>query len=91
VGGDVSRHADVARAVAACAEHAGQVNIMVAHAGIADVHPLLDVTHEQWQRVFDVARVVGFLVGRDSAYITGQTIVLDGGQTLGIPLEGVVN
>lgn len=196
VGGDVSRRADVQRGVRACVEHAGRIDVMVAHAGIADVHPLLDVTDEQWQRVFDVnvygvflstqeaaramrgrggtvvvtastnavqveenlvgysaskgavvtfvraaaldlarlgirinavapgvvntriarwviedpvlgpeylkkiplgrfaepddvARVVGFLAGPDSAYITGQTIVLDGGQTLGIPLEGV--
>ena len=197
VGGDVSRRADVQQAVSACLEHAGQLDVMVAHAGIAAVRPLLEVTDEQWQRVFDVnvngvflctqeagramrdtgggtivvtastnavqveenlvgysaskgavvtfvraaaldlarhgirinavapgvvntriarwviedpvlgpeylkriplgrfaeptdvARVVGFLAGPDSAYITGQTIVLDGGQTLGIPLEGV--
>ena len=197
VGGDVSRRTDVQQAVSACLEHAGQLDVMVAHAGIAAVRPLLEVTDEQWQRVFDVnvngvflctqeagramrdtgggtivvtastnavqveenlvgysaskgavvtfvraaaldlarhgirinavapgvvntriarwviedpvlgpeylkriplsrfaeptdvARVVGFLAGPDSAYITGQTIVLDGGQTLGIPLEGV--
>ncbi|HEU5421079.1 MAG TPA: glucose 1-dehydrogenase [Streptosporangiaceae bacterium] len=196
VGGDVSRRADVQRAVRACVEHAGSIDVMVAHAGIASVAPLLEVTDQQWQRVFDVnvngvflcaqeagramrgqggaivvtastnavqveenlvgysaskgavvtfvraaaldlarhgirinavapgvvntriaqwiitdpvlgpdylkkiplsrfaepadvARVVGFLAGPDSAYITGQTIVLDGGQTLGIPLDGV--
>jgi NAD(P)-dependent dehydrogenase (short-subunit alcohol dehydrogenase family) len=194
VAGDVSRRADVRRAVGACAERAGHVDVMVAHAGIASVQPLLDVTDEQWQRIFDVnvygvflcaqeagramrgrggsivvtastnavqveenlvgysaskgavvtfvraaaldlarhgirinavapgvvntriarwviddpvlgpkylkkiplgrfaepddvARVVGFLAGPDSGYITGQTIVLDGGQTLGIPLD----
>ncbi len=196
VGGDVSRRADVQHAVGACVEHAGHIDVMVAHAGIADVHPLLDVTDAQWQRIFDVnvngvflctqeagramrgrggtvvvtastnavqveenlvgysaskgavvtfvraaaldlarhnirinavapgvvntriarwviedpvlgpeylkkiplsrfaepddvAKVAGFLAGPDSGYITGQTIVLDGGQTLGIPLEGV--
>src|SRR5512135_1465535 len=52
VGGDVSRRADVQRAVAACLEHAGRLDVMVASAGIADVRPLLDVTDEQWQRVF---------------------------------------
>jgi NAD(P)-dependent dehydrogenase (short-subunit alcohol dehydrogenase family) len=196
VAGDVSRRDDVQRAVSACAELAGHVDVMVAHAGIASVQPLLEVTDEQWRRVFDVnvygvflcaqeagramrgsggsivvtastnavqveenlvgysaskgavvtfvraaaldlarygirinavapgvvntriarwviddpvlgpeylkkiplgrfaepddvARVVGFLAGADSGYITGQTIVLDGGQTLGIPLDAV--
>jgi len=194
VGGDVSRRADVRQAVAACVAHAGRLDVMVASAGIADVRPLLEVTDEQWQRVFDVnvtgvflctqeaarvmpdggsivvtastnaiqveenlvgysaskgavvtfvraaaldlarrgirinavapgvvntriaqwviedpvrgpeylkkiplrrfaepddvARLAGFLAGPDSSYITGQTVVLDGGQTLGIPLEG---
>lgn len=35
----------------------------------------------------DIARVVGFLAGPDSDYITGQTIIVDGGQTLGIRAE----
>lgn len=35
----------------------------------------------------DVARAVGFLAGDAADYITGQTLILDGGQTLGIPYE----
>jgi NAD(P)-dependent dehydrogenase (short-subunit alcohol dehydrogenase family) len=194
VAGDVSVRADVRRAVQACLDHAGGLDVMVAHAGIADVRPLLDVTDEQWQRIFDVnvngvflcvqeagramrerggtivvtastnavqveenlvaysaskgavvtfvraaaldlarhgvrinavapgvvntriaqwitgdpvlgpsylkkiplgrfaepadvAAAVGFLAGPGSAYMTGQTLILDGGQTLGIPAE----
>jgi NAD(P)-dependent dehydrogenase (short-subunit alcohol dehydrogenase family) len=33
----------------------------------------------------DVASCVLFLASAESSYITGQTIVIDGGQTLGIP------
>ena len=33
----------------------------------------------------DVARVVRFLTGSDAAYITGQTVVVDGGLTVGWP------
>lgn len=38
----------------------------------------------------DIAATVAFLTSPDAAYITGQNIVVDGGQTLGIPgtLEG---
>lgn len=194
VAGDVSVRADVRRAVQACLDHAGGIDVMVAHAGIADVRPLLEVTDEQWQRIFDVnvngvflcvqeagramrerggtivvtastnavqveenlvaysaskgavvtfvraaaldlarhgvrinavapgvvntriaqwiindpvlgpsylkkiplgrfaepadvAAAVGFLAGPGSAYMTGQTLILDGGQTLGIPAD----
>ena len=32
----------------------------------------------------DIAECVAFLASDEAAYITGQTIVIDGGQTLGI-------
>jgi NAD(P)-dependent dehydrogenase (short-subunit alcohol dehydrogenase family) len=35
----------------------------------------------------DVADVIAFLASSDSSYITGQTLILDGGLTLGQPLE----
>jgi NAD(P)-dependent dehydrogenase (short-subunit alcohol dehydrogenase family) len=193
VSGNVAVRADVEQAVQACADHAGKVDVMVAHAGIAEVRPLLEVTDEEWRHIFavnvdgvflctqiaaramrpggrvvvtastnavqveenlvpysttkgavvtfvraaaldlarrgvrinavapgvvntriarwviedpvlgpeylkkiplarfgepaDIAAAVGFLAGSGSSYMTGQTIVLDGGQTLGIPLD----
>ena len=35
----------------------------------------------------DVAATVRFLASDEAGYITGQTLVVDGGQTLGIALE----
>ncbi len=40
VGGDVSKRADVHHAVETCVERFGRLDVMVAHAGIADATPL---------------------------------------------------
>jgi len=37
----------------------------------------------------DVADAVAFLASADAGYITGQTLILDGGLTLGQPLEAM--
>ena len=37
----------------------------------------------------DVAQAVAFLASADAGYITGQTLILDGGLTLGQPLEAM--
>jgi NAD(P)-dependent dehydrogenase (short-subunit alcohol dehydrogenase family) len=50
----------------------------------------------RFAETIDVAKAVLFLASSDSSYMTGQTLVLDGGQTLGIlvdvpdtPLPGI--
>jgi len=38
-----------------------------------------DITLNRLSEAEDVAKIIGFLAGEDSDYITGQTIVADGG------------
>jgi L-rhamnose 1-dehydrogenase len=48
--GDVSKRADVQRAVAACSERFGSHDYMIANAGIADFVPFLEGSDESWEQ-----------------------------------------
>jgi len=48
---------------------------------IAGIHPL-----QRTGKPTDVAKLVGFLAGRDNEFITGQTYVVDGGRTTQLSL-----
>ncbi len=50
VAGDVAIRADCRAAVEACVREFGRIDVMCAHAGIADPLPLLDMTDEHWRR-----------------------------------------
>jgi 3-oxoacyl-[acyl-carrier protein] reductase len=80
IGGDVSRRADVHRAVETCVECFGRLDVMVAHAGIADATPLLELNDASWQRVMDVNLTGVFLctqeAGRVMARSGGGTVVV---------------
>jgi len=80
IGGDVSRRADVHRAVETCIERFGRLDVMVAHAGIADATPLLELNDASWQRVMDVNLTGVFLctqeAGRVMARSGGGTVVV---------------
>ncbi|KAF2456120.1 acetoin reductase [Lineolata rhizophorae] len=52
--GDVSMVGDVERLVQASVDEFGSLETMVANAGIAQVKHSLDLTKEDWQRMFDV-------------------------------------
>ncbi len=54
VSGDVSRREDVRRAVAACVEHFGGIDVLVAQAGIGDLRPLLEIDDAAWDRMLGV-------------------------------------
>ena len=48
--GDISIHDDCRRAVEMCVTQFGRIDVMCAHAGIADPLTLLDMTDEHWRR-----------------------------------------
>lgn len=52
--GDVSRREDCKHAVETCVERFGCINVMCAHAGIAEPRPLLELTDAEWRRHFAV-------------------------------------
>lgn len=54
ISGDVSSRGDVKRAVEACRDQFGRLDIVVAHAGIADVEHFMEISDESWQRMLDV-------------------------------------
>ena len=54
IGGDVSSRSDVHAAVELCQTTFGRVDSIIAHAGIADVKPLLEIDDDGWQRIIDV-------------------------------------
>ena len=80
VSGDVSKRVDVQRAVQTCLERFGRLDVMVAHAGIADAVPLLEIDDASWQRILDVNLTGVFLctqeAGRVMARSGGGTIVV---------------
>lgn len=52
--GDISVHDDCRRAVQQCVTQFGHIDVMCAHAGIADPLGLLDMTDEHWRRHLSV-------------------------------------
>jgi NAD(P)-dependent dehydrogenase (short-subunit alcohol dehydrogenase family) len=73
VGGDVSRRADVQRAVATCLERFGRLDVMVAHAGIADAAPLLEIDDASWQRIMDVNLKGVFLCTQEAGRVMARS------------------
>ena len=78
VGGDVSRREDVHRAVQTCIERFGRLDVMVAHAGIADATPLLEIDDASWQRIMDVNLTGVFLCTQEAGRVMAQNPDLAG-------------
>ena len=51
---DVSKSAEVDRAVAAATERFGEIHILVSNAGIAKKKEFVELTDEEWRRTIDV-------------------------------------
>lgn len=54
VPGDVSDLADVERLFSRTESRLGKCDLLVNNAGIIDPAPLIDITHDQWRRMFEV-------------------------------------
>ncbi|MBA2285934.1 MAG: glucose 1-dehydrogenase [Ktedonobacteraceae bacterium] len=72
VGGDVSRRADVQHAVQTCLERFGRLDVMVAHAGIAQPIPLLEIDDASWQRIMDVNLTGVFLCTQEAGRVMAR-------------------
>jgi D-sorbitol dehydrogenase (acceptor) len=53
-GFDVTRQADLDRLLQTVAERAGGLDILVNNAGVFDMGPLLEISRERWDRLFEV-------------------------------------
>ncbi len=73
LGGDVSKREDVHRAVETCVERFGQLDVMVAHAGIADATPLLEIDDATWQRIMDVNLTGVFLCTQEAGRVMARS------------------
>lgn len=64
---DVSDHREVEGMVGRVADELGQLNVMVANAGVAEVKALLDLTHEDWDRIMAINLRGVFLCYQEAA------------------------
>ncbi|HEX8411065.1 MAG TPA: SDR family NAD(P)-dependent oxidoreductase [Thermoanaerobaculia bacterium] len=64
VAGDVANLADVERAFSATESRFGRCDLLVNNAGMIDVAPLVDMTLDQWRRMFAVSVDAIFLTCR---------------------------
>jgi NAD(P)-dependent dehydrogenase (short-subunit alcohol dehydrogenase family) len=73
IGGDVSIRADVQRAVSTCLARFGRLDVMIAHAGIADATPLLEIEDAAWQRIMDVNLKGVFLCTQEAGRVMARS------------------
>ena len=83
--GDTAIRADLAAAVAQAIERFGALDVLVAHAGIGDVRPFLEIDDATWGRMIDVnltgvfyavqegARGIAASAGRGAIVVTAST------------------
>ena len=69
---DVSSRDDVRAPCAPVPEQFGRLDAMIAHAGIADVKPLLEIDDRSWQRVLDVNLTGVFLCMQEAGRVMAQ-------------------
>jgi len=69
---DVSRAADVDRAVAATVERFGRLDVVVNNAGVDHDCPFLDFPEQEWRRVLDTNLTGPFLVAQRAARVMAR-------------------
>ncbi len=66
---DVSHRADVHMAVETALAAFGRLDVMISHAGIADVEPFLDQDESSWNKMLAVNMTGAFLCIQESAFV----------------------